>query len=193
MDLFSLNPPHWLGLSLSSRWGLILLSNILLNVLATSELKLIPLKCKKTNQIATLNARSQRSPHKQLELCALAKKYKIDIIGIQEHRIVHTDDSELQYESLPEGFQLVTASAWRNSAGASTGGVGVLFSPFANKTMISIKKISDRTLQVTFNGNPKTTVIVTYSATNVTSEDVTDYFNELNESVKINSCSQLLD
>ena len=65
------------------------------------------------------------------------------------------------------------------------GGVGVLLSPFANKTMISIKKISDRTLQVTFNGNSKTTVIVTYSPTNVISEDeVTDYFNELNETVK---------
>ena len=38
------------------------------------------LKCKKTNRIATLNARSLRSPHKQLEICALAKKYKIDII-----------------------------------------------------------------------------------------------------------------
>ena len=58
-----------------------------------------------------MNATSLRSPHKQLELCALAKKYKIDIIGIQEHRIVHIDDSELQYENLPEGFQLVTASA----------------------------------------------------------------------------------
>ena len=51
--------------------------------------------------------------------------------------------------------------------------------------MISIKKTSNRTLQVTFNGNPKTTVIVTYSPTNVTSEDeVTDNFNELNETVK---------
>ena len=89
-------------------------------------------KYKKTNHIATMNVRTLRSPHKQLELCALAKKRKIDIIGIQEHRIVHTDDNELQYENLPEGFQLVTASAWRNSwpTGASTGGVGVLLSPF---------------------------------------------------------------
>ena len=50
--------------------------------------------------------------------------------------------------------------------------------------MISIKTISDRTLQVTFNGNPKTTVIVTYSPTNVTEDEVIDYVNELNETVK---------
>ena len=103
-----------------------------------------------------MNARTLISPHKQLELCTLAKKYKIDIIGIQGRRI-----------------------------GASMGGVGVLLSPFTNKAMISIKKISDRTLQVTFNGNPKTTVIVTYSPTNVSNENkVIDYFNELNETVK---------
>ena len=47
--------------------------------------------------------------------CVLAKKYKTDIIGIEEHRIVLTDDSEQLYENLPEEFQLVTASAWRNS------------------------------------------------------------------------------
>ena len=143
------------------------------------------LKCKKSINIATMNARTLRSPHKQLELCALAKKYKIDVIGIQEHRIVQSDDSELQYENLPEGYQLVTASAWRNSMGASTGRVGVLLSPFASKTMISIEKISDRILQVMFNGNPKTTIIVTYSPTNVTDEDkVVDYFNELSETTK---------
>ena len=118
-------------------------------------------------------------------MCALAKKYKIDVIGIQEHRIVHSDDSILQYEKLPDGYQLVTTSAWRNSMGASIGGVGLLLSPFASKAMVETKKISDRNLQITFCGNPKTTVIVTYSPTNVSDEDeVVDYFNELSETTK---------
>ena len=42
------------------------------------------------------------------------------VIGIQEHMNVHNDNSQLQYENLPEGFQLVTASASRNSVEAAS-------------------------------------------------------------------------
>ena len=45
---------------------------------------------------------------------------KIVVIGIQEHK------SQLQYENLPEGFQLVTVSVSRISVGAAVGGVGIL-------------------------------------------------------------------
>ena len=80
-----------------------------------------------------MDTRTLRTPHQQIELCALAKKYKLAVIGIQEYRIVHSDNSQLQYENLPEGFQLVTASASRNSVRATVGGIGVLLRAFANE------------------------------------------------------------
>ena len=54
------------------------------------------LQCKKTIYVATMNTRTLRTPHKQIELCVLAKEYKLAVIGIQEHRIVHNDNSQLQ-------------------------------------------------------------------------------------------------
>ncbi|XP_072017039.1 uncharacterized protein [Amphiura filiformis] len=130
-----------------------------------------------------MNTRTLRSPHKQIELCALAQDYKIDVIGIQEHRTVH--DDQLQYENLIEGFQLITSSAWRNSMGAAVGGVGVLLSNFARKVLVSVCYISPRILKVTLNGNPQTTIIVTYSPTNVADEDdVTDFYNQLTKATR---------
>ena len=76
------------------------------------------LKCKKKIYISTLNTRTLRSIHLQEEICGLAKLHNQDILGIQEHRIVHQDE-EIRYQDLFEGYQLVSSSAWRNNAGAS--------------------------------------------------------------------------
>ena len=127
------------------------------------------LKCKKNVNIATMNSRTLRKPHKQVELCAMAKKYNINAIGIQEHRIVHSDNSQLEYENLADGYQMVTISAWRNSVGAAIGGVGVLLSTFARKALLSVSYVTARILKVT--RNPQTTIIVTYCPTNVTDEE----------------------
>ena len=133
--------------------------------------------------VATMNTRTLTNPHKQVELCALEKKYKIEVIGIHEHRIVYNDNSQLQYENLPEDFQLLTASASRNSVGAAVDGVGILLSSSAKKALLSIRYISSRILQVTFRGNPQTTVIVTYAPTNVSDEEQVkdDYLLPSNE------------
>jgi hypothetical protein len=66
--------------------------------------------------------------------------HKIDILGIQEHRIVH-NDNQLEYENLTDGYQLATVSAWRNSIGAATGAVGVLLSTFRQKSFAIHKSI----------------------------------------------------
>ena len=61
-----------------------------------------------------------------MELCVLAQKYNIDLLAIQEHRIVHTDES----------WDTKTfASATRNNIGADVGGVGILLSPSAKKIL----------------------------------------------------------
>ncbi len=135
--------------------------------------------------IGTINTRTLRSPHKQLELCALTQRYNIDVVGIQEHRIVHNDNNEIQYENLTDGYQLITLSAWRNTIGAAVGGVGVLLSPFARKVLVSVCRTSPRIMKVTLNGNPMTTIIVTYAPTNVTDDDeIESYYNSLTEATK---------
>ncbi|XP_072049998.1 uncharacterized protein [Amphiura filiformis] len=69
--------------------------------------------------------------------------------------------------------------------GAAVGGVGVLLSNFARKVLVSVCYISPRILKVTLNGNPQTTIIVTYSPTNVADEDdVTDFYNQLTKATR---------
>ena len=69
--------------------------------------------------------------------------------------------------------------------GAAVGGVGVL-GPFARKVLVSVCYISPRIMKVTLNGNPVTTIIVTYAPTNVTNDDeIESYFNSLNEATKV--------
>ena len=63
---------------------------------------------------------------------------------------------------------------------AAIGCVGILLNPHAKMALESIETISERTMIATFNGNPKRTVILTYSPANVTSEVATkEYYSEL--------------
>ena len=76
----------------------------------------------------------------------------------------------------------MTQSAWRNASGAAVGGVGVLLSPFARKVLVSVWYVSPRIMKVTLNGNPQTTILVTYAPTNVADEEETiNYYNSLIE------------
>ena len=55
-----------------------------------------------------------------------------------------------------------------NSGGASTGGVGFMMTDDAYSAISEIKSISPRKMQISFNGNPKLTILVCYSPTEVT-------------------------
>ena len=65
---------------------------------------------------------------------------------------------------------LATSSAWKNSANATIGGVGMLIGRRALKSLNSIEKIQPRMVVATFNGNPSTTIISYNSPTNVNEE-----------------------
>ena len=47
----------------------------------------------------------------------------VQILGIQEHRVVHS--AEIEYQDLGSSH-LITTSAWRTSNGAAAGGVGIV-------------------------------------------------------------------
>ena len=59
---------------------------------SATELKLKPLKCKQTIQLATFNVRTLNRIGQLPELTASAVEHKIDIICVQEHRYTHTED-----------------------------------------------------------------------------------------------------
>jgi exonuclease III len=127
------------------------------------------LKCKRTITISTFNVRTLSKISQISELVASAATYNIDIICIQEHRFFH-QDIDLEYHDAGSGWTFISASAWKNSMNSTIGGVGMLLSPLALKSLNSIEKIRPRLIIATFNGNPCTTVISCYSPTNVSDE-----------------------
>ena len=146
------------------------------------KLKQKLLKCKQTIQIATFNVRNLNRIGQLPELTASAVEHKIDIICIQEHRYTHTED--IKYHETGNGWTLVTVSAWKNSVNASVGGVGILIGPRALKTLNSIERIQPKMMAVTFNSNPKATIISCYSPTNVSEEtELVTFYEELSSLV----------
>ena len=134
-------------------------------------------------RLSTFNVRTLNNESQISELIASAIEYKIDVICLQEHRFFH--DDSLKYHDVPSGWALVTASCWKNSSNSSIGGVGLLLSPTAKASLISIEKISPRIIIATFSGNPKSTLISCYSPTNVSEEsEVSEFYDELSSLVR---------
>ena len=102
---------------------------------------------------------------------------------MQEHRIFFNDEP-IQITALTPKTYMLTSSAWRNTANTAVGGVGIVVNKNAYQTITEIKSISPRILSVTFNGNPKCTVICTYSPTEAADEQtVKEFQSELSRSV----------
>ncbi|XP_038064725.1 craniofacial development protein 2-like [Patiria miniata] len=59
-----------------------------------------------------------------------------------------------------EDYYLVIASAWRNEAHAATGGVGLMLSREAQRSLISVNRSSDGVITASFQSNPVLTTIV---------------------------------
>ena len=147
--------------------------------LVTSQQNRISLmKSKRTVLISTFNVRTLNKPSKINELIYHAQKYSITIMAIQEHRIVH--DEPLKYHLLDENWLLITSTATRNSVNASVGGVGLLLSPLFKNSLENVETINSRIMIATFSGNPKSTIISTYSPTNNSNiEVIEEYYTEL--------------
>ena len=141
------------------------------------------LKCKHTIQIATFNVRTLKRLGQLPELTASAVEHKIDIICIQEHRYMHTED--IKYHNIGNGWMLATVSAWKNSVNGTVGGVGMLIGPRALKTLNSIERIKPRMMTATFNGNPRATIISCYHPTSVSEEtELVAFYDKLSSLVR---------
>ena len=125
-------------------------------------------------------------PRTGLGLVDRMRKYRVAVCGIQEHRRVHTDVmKETVVTKMIEDYYLVTTSAWRNEAQAATGGVGLMLSRDAQKTLISVTQSSDRVITASFKGNPVLTTIVAYAPTLQAQEDEkVAFYNALRQAVE---------
>ena len=147
---------------------------------STADLKLKQklLKCKSTMQIATFNVRTLNRIGQLPELTASAIDHNIDIICLQEHRYLHSED--IKYHDTSNGWTFVSSSAWKTQVNATIGGVGMLIRPPSLESLKSIEKIQSRMMVAAFNGNPSATIISCYSPTNVSEEtDRIAFYNVL--------------
>ena len=118
-----------------------------------------------------------------LELTVSAIDHNIDVICIQEHIYIHSED--IKYHDSGNGWKLSTVSAWKNSVNATVGGVGILIGPRALESLNSIERIQPRMMVATFNGNPRATIISCYSPTNVREEtELIAFYDELSSLVR---------
>ena len=140
------------------------------------------LTCRNDTFIGTFNVRTVREGFKRLELAKIFKESGLEVLGIQEHRAVHTET--IKIEKFDNGTSLITASAWRNSRGASVGGVGFMVTKKALGATSLIKSYGGRILTASFNGNPRLTVITAYSPTEAsTDEEAEEFHNNLRQAV----------
>ena len=121
------------------------------------------LSCKRLLNISSLNVRSLKGPGKIPELANLFLSHQCDILGIVDHKLVHED--EVSITNLGS-CTLITTSAWRTASNAALGGVGILIKNSHEKLISDLKSHSERILQVDINGNPGTSIIVSYSPVN---------------------------
>ena len=128
------------------------------------------------------NVRTAKDDWRVHELIHHMDKQGISIIGIQEHRRVHSE--EVKFQQI-DNHMLITISAWRNKSQAATGGVGILLSNAAEKVLSDVTRISDRIVKATFAGNPETTIIVAYSPTNVREhqDEANSFYNDLRQAI----------
>jgi len=131
--------------------------------------------CKSSSYIGTFNARTLREDHKRLELAHCFIKSGLLALGIQEHSIVHSD--ELNFQKINNNTHLITTSATRNSTGRAVGGVGFILTNTAYESISLIKPISPRILLISFNGNPRLTLITTYSPTEGAPDEEAESFH----------------
>jgi len=97
----------------------------------------------------------------------------IDIIGVQEHRLITSTPTD-ELWSDDKNWVMIYSSA----SNMRQGGVGLLMSKEIHKCLQSIESISDRILTATFYGNPQLTVTTTYAPTECASSADKDRFYE---------------
>ncbi|KXJ21184.1 hypothetical protein AC249_AIPGENE1517 [Exaiptasia diaphana] len=109
--------------------------------------------------ISTYNVRTLYQEGKNYQLFMGCADAGIDIIGIQEHRLITTSPTD-ELWSDDKNWVLAYSSASDNRQG----GVGFLMSKHVRKCLQSIESVNERILTATFYGNPLVTITTVYAS-----------------------------
>ena len=121
--------------------------------------------------VSSYNVRTLHQTGKFHQLCCGSLDAGIDIVGVQEHRLISTTPITEQWSDDKNWLFI------HNSASKSRqGGVGLLVAKHLTKCINGTKCISDRIISVTLNGNPKLVVTVAYAPTEMADTDDKDEF-----------------
>lgn len=149
-----------------------------------------PEKCRlsafKPLVVSTYNVRTLYQQGKAHQLFMGCAATGIDIIGIQEHRLITNNPTE-ELWSDDRNWVLIYSSA----TDQRQGGVGILMSKHIYKCVQSVNSINPRIITATFHGNPQLTVTSIYAPTEGASpEDKNEFYNNIEnhlEQVKIHN------
>ena len=101
------------------------------------------LRCRKPVLLATFNVCTIRNFAKAHKIAHYASKFSIEILGIQEHRIVYVFEAELLFSQIT-GHCISTSSSRRNDANA-----GLLLSDRTMKALDNLQSYSKGVLSAT--------------------------------------------
>ena len=132
------------------------------------------LKCKQTIQIATFNVRILNRIGQLPELAAST------VTRTQIH--THRRHQISKYWQWMDANNCISMEKLCQCHGRR---VGMLIGPRVLKTLNSVGRIKPRMMKVTFNGNPRATIISCYSPTNVSGEnELVAFYDELSSLVR---------
>ena len=127
--------------------------------------------------VATYNVRTLYQQGKTQQLFAGCIEAGVDIVGIQEHRLITSNPTD-ELWSEDKQWVLIYSTASRERHG----GVGILMSKCIYKCLQGVESISNRIITATFHGNPKVTVTSVYAPTECAStDDKSNFYSRLED------------
>ena len=148
--------------------------------LGTTSRTVCPESCRlstfKPFVIYLYNVRTLHQQGKTHKLFMDCSDVGIDIIGIQEHRLITEEPTE-ELWSDDKNWVIGYSSA----TDQRQGGVSLLMSKHIYKCLQSVTPVTKRIISATFHGNPKLTVTSVYAPTECSlPDDKDDFYNDLN-------------
>ena len=139
--------------------------------------KLKLLNFKKDCTISVMDVRTIRKKGKQEQLINHFNNYKVDILGIVDHKMIHDDPIEYHEK---DNSTLITTSATRNGNNTPISVIGLLLNRTSAASLAEIKPCNSRILVAHFNGKPATTIIVHYAPLEG-DENAIDHYEKLSD------------
>ena len=120
------------------------------------------MNCRREILISTMNMRTISAEFKRKELAYQFTSKGLSVLGIQDHKIVHSTEEDKIRTEMIDGCTLITTSAWRNDRNAAVGGVGLMLNKYAADALSDVVAYNSRIIIAHFSGNPSMSVIVTH-------------------------------